>query len=147
VKVVLPYVGKGPHPVTLLVLSGYRPELVDVSADDGYLNLMRRLWKERKPVIIVEHDIVPWPGALEELWHCPCVWGAFSYHLHGGIGVFHGFGCTKITPELMNAVPTVWDAPTPWNMLDQVLALAALNEEYIPHPHRPPVTHLNDRHY
>lgn len=144
-KVVVPYIVL--NPATELVLRPYKPQYVDVSAPDAYRTLFQTLWVERQTTIIVEHDIVPWPGALEELWQCPCQWGAYSYLLRGGVGVYHGFGCTKLTRELMLATPDVWSASCEWNKLDQHLLFEARSKGCEPHHHRPAVVHLNERYY
>jgi hypothetical protein len=144
-KVVVPYTKL--HPVTEFVLTSYRPEYVDVSAPDGYRQFFKGLWERRETVIIVEHDIVPWPGALDELWQCPCTWGSYTYHLHGGLGIHHGFGCTKLSARLMEETSDVWESSSGWNMLDQVLFFEARALGFEPHHHRPAVTHLNPRHW
>jgi hypothetical protein len=144
-RVVVPYTRL--HPVTEQVLTSYAipVEWVGLVGDDDYRLLMQRLWREQERVIIVEHDIVPWPGALEELWACPCAWGAYSYKIHGGIGIYHGLGCTKLTPQLMAAVPEIWGQPEPWYLLDQKLLFEARNQGLEPHHHRPAVIHLKDQ--
>ena len=144
-NVIVPYTDL--HPTTEFVLRPYRPVYVEVGGENGYLNFFRELWNEGEDIIIVEHDVVPWPGALEEVWQCPCAWGSYSYHMHGGIGIYHGFGCTKLTAELMAQTPDIWEQWTSWNMLDQKLFFAARGKGLEPHTHRPPVTHLNPRHY
>jgi hypothetical protein len=141
-KIVVPYVTL--HPVTRHCLESEKldAEYVQMQDDDDYRRLMQRLWRENKPVVIVEHDIAPWPGAIRELWECPCAWGAYSYKIDGGIGIYHGLGCTKLTPRLMAAVPKIWDRPEPWHLLDQIMFFAARNEGWEPHHHRPAVIHL-----
>jgi len=145
-RVVVPFTNL--HPVTKQVLDNYglNVEYVHLEGDDGYRQLMKRLWNERKDVVIVEHDIVPWPGAIEELVACPCTWGTYSYELLGGIGVTHGFGCAKLTRSLMDCVPDVWDAPLKWDILDQKLFFTARTLGIEPHLHRPPVVHLSGKH-
>lgn len=118
----------------------------ELKRDDDYRMLLRELWAEREDVVIVEHDVVPWPGSIEELWQCPCAWGTYSYRMHGGIGIAHGFGCAKLTTRLMDAVPDVWEMPGMWNVLDQRLFYDARGRGIEPHMHRPPVTHLSRRH-
>lgn len=143
-RVVVPF--QRLHPVTKKVVDYYRPEYCHLQDEDDYRLLMQRLWREREPVIVVEHDIVPWPFAIEELWRCSCSWGAYSYQLHGGVGIYHGFGCTKLTPALMEALPDIWDTPAHWSDLDQILWFAARDKGLEPHPHRPAVVHLSERH-
>jgi hypothetical protein len=144
-NVVVPYTNL--HPTTEFVLRPYRPTYIDVSETDGYLKLLRSLWHQGETVILVEHDVVPWPGALDEISHCPCEWGSYSYHMHGGIGIYHGFGCTKLSAEMMRQTPEVWASWASWNMLDQKLLFHARSKGFEPHTHRPPVTHLNPNHY
>lgn len=145
-KIIVPYY-RQVHPVTWAVLRTYDfcPLLVEMHDDDDYRQLLHRLWREREPVIIVEHDIVPWPGAVEELWACPCKWGTYSYRINGGIGIAHALGCAKLTADLMDVVPSVWDEPAPWHTLDRKLFFAARERGLEPHLHRPPVIHLNER--
>jgi hypothetical protein len=144
VKVVVPYTSL--HLVTEMVTAWYKPEYVKLTDDDAYRRLLKRLWEERETVVIVEHDIVPWPYAIDELFRCCCWWGAYSYHLHGGIGVHHGFGCTKLGSKLMEALPDIWDEPGHWNSLDQRLYFAAREVGIEPHPHRPAVIHVSEKH-
>lgn len=141
------------HPVTKQVLAseGIVAQYIGVGHSPyGYHHLMRDIWSQRKQVIIVEHDIVPWPGAIAELAACPCAWGSYSYKIHGGIGIFHGLGCTKLTPELMDATSDLWSDEVwhqdHWSKIDQVLFFAARERGYEPHHHRPPVIHLSDKH-
>lgn len=143
-RVVVPYTTL--HPVTKSVLDSFELRDVaymDVSADtDAYRRLLRDLWNEQTTVVMVEHDIVPWPGAIEELAGCMGLWCSCAYRLGGGYGVYHGFGCTKISADLMRLVPHVWDEPGSWDVLDQRLWFAAREAGQEPHPHRPPVIHL-----
>jgi hypothetical protein len=145
-QVVVPYLNL--HPVTREVLDGYELDLEYVQVDDsyGYHALMRRLWAKGETVVIVEQDVCPWPGAIEELWQCPAAWCSYSYRMHGGIGIAHALGCTKLSDRLMRAIPDVWDEPAMWNVLDQVLFFAARDEGLEPHLHRPPVVHLSSVH-
>jgi hypothetical protein len=147
VRVIVPFAGEL-NPVVRDVLEDQA--IVDfrrLTSDFDYHNLLRSIWIIREPVILIEHDVLPWPGALAELAQCSCAWGANSYKLHGGIGIYHGFGCTKLTPELMAAVPDIWECdPIHWSLLDQRLWFAAREKGYEPHPHRPPVIHLSKKH-
>lgn len=144
IKVVCPFTKL--HPVTRSVLESYAGLDVrfwDVSHDDhAYGHLMRLLWLDRQPITIVEHDIVPWPGCIEELHACPAKWCANSYDWNGGIGVAHMLGCAKLSARLMVELPNVWDEPCHWSQCDQRLFFAAREVGIEPHLHRPPVIHL-----
>jgi hypothetical protein len=115
--------------------------------DDAYRRLLQRLWQARTTVVIVEHDVVPWYGAIEELHHCMGLWCSCSYRLQGGYGVHHSLGCTKLSGRLMQLLPTLWDEPGKWDALDQRLWFAARAIGQEPHPHKPPVLHLSDKEY
>jgi hypothetical protein len=115
--------------------------------DDAYRRLLQRLWQARQTVVIVEHDVVPWYGAIEELHHCMGLWCSCSYRLQGGYGVTHSLGCTKISARLMQLTDGIWDEPRKWDVLDQHLFFAARAVGQEPHGHRPPVLHLSDKEY
>lgn len=130
----------------VLTSYGIKPDYRIIAHDeDAYRRVLLNIWQTHETVIIVEHDIIPWPGAIEELLACSCQWGTYSYKTNGGTGVAHMLGCAKLTPGLMDAVPTVWDDPAPWWELDQRLFFAAREKGIEPHLHRPAVTHLNPR--
>lgn len=141
-KVIVPYTTL--HPTTRQVLDSYNLDVdyVPMLGDSGYRALLANLWAALEPVIIVEQDILPWPGAIEELCACPCQWGTYSYPYQGGIGIAHMLGCAKLTTGLMAALPNVWDNPAPWYDLDRILFFAARDIGIEPHLHRPPVIHL-----
>lgn len=126
------------------LLTDYSPRYVDVSkSDDAYWIFLTDLWRKQETVIIVEHDILPWPGALEELEACPGFWCAYSYDQRG-IGIFHSFGCVKFTGELMRLLPNIWEGiNTHWSQLDQQFEWRAFQAGQRPHGHRPPVIHLH----
>jgi hypothetical protein len=112
---------------------------------DAYRRLLQELWQLQQTVVLVEHDVVPWYGAIEELHHCMGLWCTCSYNLRGGYGVYHSLGCAKLSGELMRLLPTLWDAPGRWDTLDQRLWFAARDIGQEPHPHRPPAIHLSER--
>src|SRR5688572_21038894 len=118
-NVVVPY--RNLHPVTRDVLESYQLPVryVELNDDDGYRQLLKRIWQEGETVVLVEHDVVPWPGAIEELFACPCLWGSYSYRINGGIGIHHGLGCTKISGALMRMLPGLWDQRWHWSLVDQ----------------------------
>jgi hypothetical protein len=147
-RVVVPYVKL--HPVTQQVLNGSNADVhyEMVGDDDGaYCQLLNNLWQRGSSVIIVEQDIVPWPGALDEIWQCPAQWCTYSYAWRNeygrtGIGLSHMLGCVKLSAELMRALPNVWRESCSWVNCDRRLFFTARNHGIDPHLHRPAVTHL-----
>lgn len=146
-SVVCPYTKLQPATERLLrryqELGGWPLRFVKLDGGDGYRRLLRELWEDGEATIIVEHDILPWPGAIEELAACPGAWCAHSYEWNGGVGVYHMLGCAKLGAELKRRVPRVWHEPLDWSLCDRHLYFAAYELEIEPHPHRPAVIHLN----
>lgn len=70
-----------------LELQGLRPRYERMNgaldAEYAYDRLIRRLWSEGQPFVLVEHDILPWPGAVQQLWECDRPWCAFQYLIFG----------------------------------------------------------------
>lgn len=158
-NVVVPYAEGAPFldAVRLsLHAQGIRARYVAMRDDLAYWRLLRSLWARRRSFLIVEHDVVPWPGALGQLWDCPRAWCAFPYRLSHDASAT-ALGCTKFGAELMRAVPDALDRlglgidfstledPRHWSGLDGRLSLvfSATRGWGWPHRHEPPVTHLN----
>jgi hypothetical protein len=146
-RVVVPYAPGRLHSVTRRVIESYElsTEWVELRDYDDYRKLLRRIWDDGRTVVLIEQDVVPWPGAIEELYHCMGEWCSCAYRLFGGYGVYHHLGCTKLSSELMKKLPDVWNEPRPWNVLDAHLRWEANRIGVHPHPHRPPVIHLSER--
>lgn len=142
-NIVVPYTRRRPEQEWLL--RKYEPEYVDVSkSTEAYWNLLNDLWGKQETVIIVEHDILPWPGALEELMDCPGLWCAYSYD-QKGIGIFHSFGCVKFSSELMKLLPDIWNGmDRHWSKVDQQFEWKTFQAGQRPHAHRPAVIHLHE---
>jgi hypothetical protein len=141
-KVIVPYTEI--HPLVKEVLDKEGVEYVRMIDKESYWRLLCDLWALGEDVVIVEHDIIPWPGAIDELLKCPAGWCTYTYEMKEGFGVHHAFGCAKLGATLMSELPDVWKnvGTTYWRTLDSQLCDYAQRHAIIPHPHRPPVTHL-----
>jgi hypothetical protein len=145
-KVICPYTWH--EPLIRKILRQERPEIefIEMRGDDDYWKLLCELWERRETVVIVEHDIIPWPGAIQALLDCPYHWCSYTYSMKGGYGIHHGLGCTKLDTQFMDKFPDVWvniDS-TNWKHLDAQLSQMARFNDFYPHPHNPPVTHVKD---
>ena len=121
------------------------------SSEWGYTNFLQQLWDDHEDVIIVEHDVIPWPGAIEALWSCPCEWCYYPYDLDNPL--FPYLGCTKIKATFMDKVPHVWEKQReskvweeranmpPWSWCDGWLWLMSGKMEG--HKHMPGVVNAN----
>jgi hypothetical protein len=153
VLVTCPHAGPiAPETTAALDASGFPWEAADVSeSQTSYTRLLERLWAAGKPFAVVEHDIVPHPGALAGLAACPEPWCAFPYQL-GGI-MHAGLGCARFSASLLAAAPgaveRTWAESTDvhppgfWCALDDRLSRSLRREGYARHVHGPPVAHLN----
>lgn len=153
-KVVCPYTNLQFATEFLLRLEEPDTEFVDISHSDGaYFDLVEKLWGLKETFIIVEHDIVIWPGALHEIWECQeplCAYQA-PYNITpvgGRRGLSYGLGCLKWHQSLQEDFPNlVNDWPRNdrhWTRIDQVIVkkIAELNNDTI-HYHWPAIGHLN----
>jgi len=76
-------------------------------------DLYARLWEEGKTFLSVEPDIVFRDGDLEELLDCPEPWCGFAGQCPP-FGYYVGFGCTKVTGELIAKYPEAMKVTGTW---------------------------------
>lgn len=131
--------------------SGYEWTPVDVTGSQtAYTELMQKLWRAGESFAIVEHDIVPWRGALAELDECHHPWCGFSYPF--GQGAIEGLGCTRFQDVLLAAYPSAVDDTLTeatevhprghWCSLDDRLMRVLMRLGARRHVHGPLVGHL-----
>jgi len=145
-KIVVPYVETNGTSSVLdavklnLATQGLKPKLVKLERTFSYDQLFRSLWKDNKPFILVEHDIVPWPGALRELWKCQEPWCGFPYYIYGELRSY--LGCTKFSPAVLGECPLPDDLED-WHTMDKTIEKRLMTRGQPGHLHSPAVTHLN----
>lgn len=152
--VICPYGRDGVEPETrdALDASGYPWADADVSrSDTAYTELLAHGWRLGEAFIIVEQDIVPWPGALAELEACPEPFCAFEYAYLGGTHA--GLGCCRFSAALLAAVPDAVEQTLAeendvhprghWCNLDDRLTRVLARRGYGKHVHSPAVGHLS----
>lgn len=149
-NVVVPYAGGSFLSIVLDTLAAERiePRAINVGGDPlAYWAMFVALWATGETVVVVEHDVLPWPGAIAEMWRCPEPWCAFPYQLNGSMIVGHG--CVKFSAQMMAEGPEIWQqlGSRTWITLDTAFAAVAERNGYAPHRHDPPVIHLNPAHY
>ena len=142
-RVIIPYTMV--HPVIVDVMEPFSPTYVEMENELSYWRLMCDIWAKHEDVVIVEHDVIPYPFAIEGMWDCQGSWCSVTYQSKKGYGVYHMLGCTKLGTKLMDELPDVWQnvATTDYWTLDAQLCDAAQRQGIIPHPHWPPCTHLH----
>ena len=160
-QVVVPYATNPKHgspwalPAVQLALrqDGWEPQCLDLTGQEtGYFDLVSELWSRRETVTIVEHDIVVWPGAIQDLENCSEDWCTYPYYCSLG-WIQDGLGCTKFSGALMERYPEFFAEPYPtccnhskhYCGLDRFIAHRFEELEVKPHVHSPGVTNLNAR--
>lgn len=126
-----------------LSIQGLRPTMVKLERDFSYDQLFRGLWEKGEPFILVEHDIVPWPGAVQQLWDCPEPWCGFPYSVFGELRSY--LGCTKFDPRRLGACPLPEELVS-WQVMDKQIERTLLSQKFAGHLHGPAVSHLNFAH-
>jgi len=138
------------HPPTVayvdLVLRQERivAEFHELQEPEAYWHMFWHAWEQGEGFVNVEHDIIPWPGALTRLWGCTRDWCYYPYLVSGGYFRQVMLGCVKFSSQLIADTPELWSQITPtWRTLDTQLEYELLSAGYVPHMHWPPVAHLN----
>jgi len=115
---------------------GVKHEVHLMDNDYSYGELIDSLWGTE--FIIVEHDIVPWIGAIEELKNCKEDYCGFYYMIARKLG--GTLGCTKFNFDFPIGLKN-----THWTQVDGKIASAILKhtgkDDF--HVHNPPVAHLH----
>lgn len=148
-NVYIPHGGQEPSIWTSAWARTYAPQALRLPCpgEDDYARYFAMLWA-RGPFILVEHDVVPWPGAVEELAACPHPWCVFAYEAgtefardNSGVPL----GCVKFDPAALGECPA---QPLPgglypdWGSLDGIVSSTLLTRNIYPHQHTPAVAHI-----
>lgn len=142
-KVVIPAVERGSVAEQALICERVPHEVHLMTDDFAYGRMFAQLWAEGEDFAIVEHDIVPWPGALQGLCDCPRDYCGHYYQISGKLG--GTLGCVKFGADLIESVGPLDTSSVHWNRLDGVVAAAieAATGADDFHIHTPPVAHLH----
>jgi len=145
-KIYVPYF-PGIREATRVALIGYPYIPAEAAGLYGYQEFFRGRWAAGESFIVVEHDVVPWPGSLEGLRDCPEPWCAHNFHLHlhrryklTDPGATPPLGCAKITAAFIEATPGLFDEPCGWEYCDQRVRD---NGVFAVHEHFPGVVNAN----
>jgi hypothetical protein len=119
---------------------------VDVSSDDqAYWRLLRDLWHAGDDFIVVEQDIVVWPGLLNEMSECTQDWCSSPYRMSDIETT--ALGCVKFGSPLLTRTAGLLDGileqHRSWQGLDGMLTGELHRRGYQEHVHLPAVRHLH----
>jgi hypothetical protein len=135
-------------------------EFADVGASDtAYSELVAKLWAAGESFLLLEHDVLPTPELLDEMWACESAWCAgFAWRYSGP--VYPGetkpqypirqretaLFLSKFAADLLRRTPNViGGVRVRWPMLDLALLPTLRQSGAEPHLHGP-VTHLHQQH-
>lgn len=154
-RVVCPHIGQ-PHPRTKAVLDSWpNVTYVDVSGSDtAYSELICELWADASDdLLIVEHDVVPWPWMYAEFTVCDKPFCAGIYPWRTNVGP--ALGLTRFSSLFMRhlsdaareaaSIDGGYGAGS-WRQFDYWLMRTVLEEKHgwTPHLHLPPCEHENE---
>lgn len=144
-NVVVPYVPGPLAEATMLNLAcqGIVPRVFRMEGDFDYYLLLAKLWREDRPFVLVEHDVLPWPGAIAQLLACEWPWCALPYAVHGRSSAY--LGCVKFEPYRLGSLPLPAELQH-WRSLDLLVQRELIARGYREHRHGPEVGHMNLTH-
>jgi hypothetical protein len=156
VKLYVPYSRLGVATEVFLTSPLYTPlpvVLVDCTADDwAYQKYIEEVWAQGEDFINMEHDIVPWPGAVHELIKCAHPWCFFGYDYSTPDLASSGaayFGLVRFRQSIIRQLADVWvdrrkqHWPIPWRGMDTHFFHYATRRDLWPHQHSPAVLNAN----
>lgn len=151
--IVVPHVAPMLRPETAIWARHYGATLVELPKDDheAYWRLLAHHWRQPGDLVVVEQDIVPAPGVVDEMLTCNSLWCASPYWVTGR-WLSDGLGCTRFSAGLKSAVPDLLervgydtgpDAPAKhWCLLDWRTSRLLRSLGHEPHEHERS-THLH----
>lgn len=117
--------------------------------DNAYFQAVREMWNSGETFVIVEQDILPWPGAVKKIYECPhkfCInwtphWQSLSDRDSEPWTYAHGL--VKYGQDLIHEIPNWFNdyqESQHWSQFDWNLVKTYQNQI---HYHMPPVIHLS----
>jgi hypothetical protein len=142
-NVVIAAVSEDCPAVMALRKEGVLFELFLMEHEYSYSDMFTTLWKRNQGFVSIEHDIVPWPGAIEKLQQCIKPWCSYEYPLAPGT-LRPALGCIKVADWTVHHFPNLykmWENRK-WNYLDGSVCPALESVTGRTHIHTPPVAHV-----
>ena len=148
--IIIPTTSIGTPTALALTMEGLEVREVMMNDYHHYGRLVTEQWQSGQGFILLEHDVIPWPGALAEMDACAQECCAFEYPSGKIIeeprsGWCSSLGCVKFATSLVERIPygAEWQNRG-WDELDGAV-FATLQGEVETHIHQPPVAHAKAR--
>jgi hypothetical protein len=151
VNIVVPYRAEYLAPELKEILP-LHARFIEMAHDFSYAHLLRTLAAIQRSAILIEHDILPTPEQLEDLWACPEPWCAHAYppfelrNYNGSADVVVGFGLCKLGAPLLEKMSIVPFPKVRWDHCDFVFTAFARQYGFKVHQHYGHVEHKLTRH-
>jgi hypothetical protein len=143
IRIYLPYTKVFPATLISLIGYNYTPVFTDPNDDYSLHKFFVNRWAEKETFIIVEHDVVVWPGAIEAIWNCESDLCLYDRHLpihrKRVLTTEAPLACMKISKKFIEDHPNLWDKPIVWNETDIEIVKTGVNL----HQHFPSVVNAN----
>lgn len=126
-----------------LIAEGVPHNVLPCKGEFGYGQQLARLWQEGEGFTLLEHDVIPWVGAIRQLEECDGCWCSFPYAKSGR--TLHSLGFIKFSNWLVSEHPELaegWSGE-PWQSLEAPVLRAALSIAP-PCEHGPAVGHARE---
>lgn len=141
-QIIIPTTNLDCPAVNALSREGILFEAVLMEDDYHYGRLWADLWERGEGFINIEHDVVPWPGALYLMMECPMHWCSYMYPA-APHNLTDALGCIKIGETIIDNYPNLSEGwkDTAWNRLDGAVMSKLVKQGKESHVHTPPVAH------
>lgn len=144
-QVIIPAIDENCVASLALRKEGIEHDVVVMDGDYDYGELLVELWQSGESFILLEHDVVPWPGAITQLAECPELWCSYEYPLAPNT-LRPALGCIKVSCIVINAYRNLparfgW-AERIWSQMDGAVCPALESIAGKTHIHKPPLAHV-----
>ena len=141
-----PYTKLGNATKIALLQYGDRAKFIDLSLQYleplyWYADYMHDRWQERQTFINIEHDVVPWPGAIDEITKSAFDWCCYSYSPTDQV---FSLGCSYFSAIFFSSLSGIFPADIDWMSLDNYITSSALSRNIYFHQHFPSVLNANE---
>lgn len=165
-NVIVPYTPEGIHRALDDALRQQMvwPRYIDMTYRRYYAVLGEewdRALAEGKGLIIVEHDNLPWPGAIDQLAGCRRGWCALPYYDLAHLR--YPLGCVKLSNRVLERTRVIWthehtdwwlqasgskkDPRDDWQPVDLYVQDCFRRLRLRLHRHGPPILHMHEMHW
>lgn len=147
--VVIPTRTLGSAPARALCIEGYEVTEVVMEDPQHYGRLIAGQWKTGLGFVLVEDDVVPWPGAVQAMLDCEHDWCAYEFprthpRYEPRAGWVLGLGCVRFSHALVRrySLEDRLDGSQRWDDVDGAVIGMLHTANEVCHVHTPPVAHI-----